>query len=139
MVSLSADGLTATFIPGVDLANSTLYTATITTGAKDLNNNAMATNFVWSFTTAATGPISGQQAFYAFDEGSGTIANDSSGNGNNGNIIGATWTTGKSGGGLSFDGRLCQQNDPFRRTETFAGITTAVWIRTSATDTGERR
>ncbi|BBO17989.1 hypothetical protein BPIT_22810 [Candidatus Brocadia pituitae] len=34
-MSLSADGLTATFNPNVDLANSTLYTATITTGAKD--------------------------------------------------------------------------------------------------------
>ncbi|BBO17990.1 conserved hypothetical protein [Candidatus Brocadia pituitae] len=42
VVSLSADGLTATFNPNVDLANSTLYTATITTGAKDANNNAMA-------------------------------------------------------------------------------------------------
>ncbi len=44
------------------------------------------------------------QAHYAFDEGSGTIAVDSFGNGNDGTIYGAAWTTGKSGGGLYFDG-----------------------------------
>lgn len=42
---------------------------------------------------------------YTFDEGLGTIVNDTSGNGNDGTIIGATWTTGKSRGALSFDGR----------------------------------
>jgi hypothetical protein len=46
----------------------------------------------------------GLVASYSFDEGSGTILSDSSGNGNNGTINGATWTTGKYGGGLSFDG-----------------------------------
>jgi hypothetical protein len=44
---------TATFTPSSPLALSTLYTATITTGAKDLFGNALASNFVWSFTTAA--------------------------------------------------------------------------------------
>jgi hypothetical protein len=39
-----------------------------------------------------------------FDEGSGTIAKDESGHGNDGTIYGATWTTGISGKALSFDG-----------------------------------
>lgn len=39
-----------------------------------------------------------------FDEGSGTIAKDASGHGNDGTIHGATWTTGISGKALSFDG-----------------------------------
>jgi len=39
-----------------------------------------------------------------FDEGSGTTAKDSSGNGNDGTIYGATWTTGVSGKALQFDG-----------------------------------
>ena len=39
------------------------------------------------------------------DEGSGTVAYDSSGNGNDGNLMnGPTWTTGKIGGALKFDG-----------------------------------
>ena len=44
---------TATFAPLTNLAPSTTYTATITTGAKDLAGNALAVNYVWNFTTAA--------------------------------------------------------------------------------------
>lgn len=44
-------GDTALFTPAGVLANSTLYTATITTGAADLAGNALATNHVWTFTT----------------------------------------------------------------------------------------
>ena len=47
-------GTTATFTPASDLAISTLFTATITTGAKDLAGNALAVDFVWTFTTGAT-------------------------------------------------------------------------------------
>jgi hypothetical protein len=50
---------TAIFTPATALTPNTLYTATITTGAKtteatDLDDNALATNFVWSFTTSAS-------------------------------------------------------------------------------------
>ncbi|MFH1628039.1 MAG: ice-binding family protein [Pseudomonadota bacterium] len=47
-------GTTATFNPTSNLAVSTVYTATITTGAKDLADNALAADKVWSFTTRAT-------------------------------------------------------------------------------------
>src|SRR5204862_394492 len=61
---------------------------------------------------AGTGAISGPSAAattglvaaYSFDEASGTTAKDSSGNGNAGTISNATWTTGKNGGALSFNG-----------------------------------
>lgn len=44
-------------------------------------------------------------AAYGFNEGSGTAVTDVSGNGNNGTINGATWTTsGKYGNALSFNG-----------------------------------
>ena len=43
---------TATFTPSSLLAASTTYTATITTGAKDIAGNALAANTVWSFTTS---------------------------------------------------------------------------------------
>ncbi len=47
-------GSTATFTPSSPgLTVSTTYTATITTGAQNLNGNALASNTVWSFTTAA--------------------------------------------------------------------------------------
>ena len=46
-------GTTAVFTPENDLTASTVYTATITTGAKDIAGNALATNKVWNFTTSA--------------------------------------------------------------------------------------
>jgi len=45
---------TATFTPSRPLALSTLYTATITTGAQDTFGNALTSNFVWTFTTGST-------------------------------------------------------------------------------------
>jgi hypothetical protein len=46
-------GITATFTPEVDMAPNTVYTATITTGAKDVNGHALASNYTWNFTTGA--------------------------------------------------------------------------------------
>jgi hypothetical protein len=43
--------LTATFLPVTNLASSTIYTATITTGVKDLAGNALAVAKIWSFNT----------------------------------------------------------------------------------------
>jgi hypothetical protein len=50
---VSFTGTTAAFAPASNFAPNTLYTATITTGAKDLTGNALASNYVWSFTTGA--------------------------------------------------------------------------------------
>jgi ketosteroid isomerase-like protein len=49
---VSYSGTTATFTPTLVLANSALFTATITTGAHDLTGAPLAANFVWTFTTA---------------------------------------------------------------------------------------
>jgi hypothetical protein len=49
--AVSYSGLVATFNPTASLAYSTLYTATVTTGATDLAANHMAANHVWTFTT----------------------------------------------------------------------------------------
>lgn len=49
-------------------------------------------------------PTSGLAAYWSMDEGSGSTAADSSGNGNNGTLSGPVWTAGNRGGALSFDG-----------------------------------
>lgn len=46
---------TATFNPASNLANNTIYTATVTTGVKDVAGNALAVAKTWSFTTVTTG------------------------------------------------------------------------------------
>ncbi len=51
--TVGVSGSTATFTPSAALAGSTQYTATITTGARDVAGNALASNFTWSFTTTA--------------------------------------------------------------------------------------
>lgn len=53
VVTYVAAGSIATFVPAANLTPSTLYTATITTGAKDLAGTSLAANYVWTFTTAA--------------------------------------------------------------------------------------
>jgi hypothetical protein len=51
--AISYAGTTASFTPTVDLISGTVYTATITTGAKNLANVPLASNYVWNFTTKA--------------------------------------------------------------------------------------
>jgi hypothetical protein len=78
-VSYDAPSHVATFTPTSNLALNTLYTATITTGAQDLFGNPLATNYVWTFTTAttacqATPPPLGSAANFAILAGS-TVTN----------------------------------------------------------------
>lgn len=50
-------GMTATFTPSGNLVANTAYTASITTGAKDLAGNALAANTVWTFTTGGVSAV----------------------------------------------------------------------------------
>jgi hypothetical protein len=50
-VTYNAASNIATFTPASNLAASALFTATVTTGAKDLAGNPLAANKVWTFTT----------------------------------------------------------------------------------------
>lgn len=64
-----------------------------------------------------------------FEEGAGTTTADGSGNGHTGTINGATWTTGKVGNALSFDGvndwvTIQDAND----LDFTTGMTLAAWI-----------
>jgi hypothetical protein len=63
--TVTYSGTTATFTPTTFLAASSMYTATITTGATDAIGTTLASNFVWSFTTGtiptviSTNPVNG--------------------------------------------------------------------------------
>ena len=54
--TITYSGNTASFKPLSNLISGTTYTATITTGAKNLAGVAMANNYVWTFTTLFTAP-----------------------------------------------------------------------------------
>lgn len=49
--SVSYANGTASFTPAAALSSSTLYTAAVTTGVKDIAGNPLATAYLWSFTT----------------------------------------------------------------------------------------
>jgi outer membrane protein OmpA-like peptidoglycan-associated protein len=51
--SVTAVGSTATFTPVNNYENGKVYTATVTTGAKDLAGNRMANNYMWEFNAGA--------------------------------------------------------------------------------------
>ena len=53
---------------------------------------------------SSTVPLENLEALWLFDENSGSVANDSSGNNYNGSISGAAWSQGKFGNALTFDG-----------------------------------
>lgn len=52
-VSYNVLSKVATFTPNSDLLANTNYTATVTTGVKDLANNALNSNKVWTFSTGS--------------------------------------------------------------------------------------
>jgi hypothetical protein len=79
---------------------------------------------VWSFTT-----FRAIAAWWKFDEGTGTIAYDSVGN-NNGTVYGATWTTGKIAGALSFNG-TSNYVDCGSGPSNYDNITVSAWMKTS--------
>jgi len=65
---------------------------------------------------------------WRFDEGSGTTAYDSSGNGNDGTLVGgATWAAGRFGGGIELDGTSGYVSVPGFELTTDS-ITFAIWI-----------
>ena len=54
--AVSYSGSTAAFTPGTVLAYGTVYTATITSGAKNPGGTPLRANYVWSFTTISAPP-----------------------------------------------------------------------------------
>ena len=79
-------------------------------------------------------------AAYNFNEGSGTVLNDLSGNGNQGTLVnGPVWSTGKYGGALTFDGAndLVTINDATSLHLTNV-MTLEAWVRSTTTSSGWR-
>ena len=76
--SVTYSGITARFTPDANLIPNTVYTATITTGARDIAGNALAVNYTWTFTTTNTAfvpPFLGSVALYGAFGGNAGITN----------------------------------------------------------------
>jgi fibronectin type 3 domain-containing protein len=91
--------------------------------------------------TVTQPPPSGLVAAYGFDTGSGTVAPDQSGNGNNGTLTNATWAgagAGKYGDAVSFNGTNAYVSVP--HTASLA-LTTAMtldaWVKPTTLSAGD--
>ncbi len=116
--SVTAEGKYLTYQwkkDGVDLTGETNATLNITDANATLHDGNYSVVVSNDFGSVESGEIlvdvnttwstDGLVGWWKFDETNGTVAYDSSGNGNDGNLTnGPTWTTGKIGGALSFDG-----------------------------------
>ena len=89
--------------------------------------------------TVPTGVV-GLVGAYPFDEGRGLSVADVSGHGNDGRIIGATWTTrGRYQNALSFDGSDdLVRISPSASLDLDSGLTLSAWVRPSASQSGWR-
>ena len=86
--------------------------------------------------TEAAATDSGLVAAYAFDEESGTTVTDASGNGNNGTISKATWSTsGKYGDALQFNGTNALVSIPDAASLNLSSaMTLEAWVDPSTVD-----
>jgi hypothetical protein len=114
--------------PLANLAAATLYHYRVR--SRDAAGN-LAVSGDSTFTTAALPvPI----AYWKLDEGAGTKAGDSSGNGNTGTLLnGPVWTAGRSGKALSFDGINDYVRVPHAAMLDAYPLTVVAWFKTTST------
>ena len=96
--------------------------------AFDTNGNTSGRTVQDASTSLCDAP-SGLVAAYAFDETSGSVLHDSSGNGHDGTISGATWTSGHDGGALSFNGSNASVDLGSLGTFYQSGFTLEGWVQ----------
>jgi PKD repeat protein len=104
------------------------YTVSLQVSGPDGSNTATKSGYIRVSTPSST---PGLIAAYSFDEGGGTTVADRSGNGNTGTLKnGPTWTTGKYGGALSFDGLNDYVAIPNSLSLDIAGkqLTISLWV-----------
>jgi chitodextrinase len=124
---------TGTSYQNTGLAPGTTYTYTV--AAYDAAGNFSAESSPASATTTAGGqPAGASRLSYKFQEGTGTITSDGSGNGNTGTLAGATWTnSGKYGNAIAFDGATSYVTTP-DSTSLDLGTTGTIeaWVKLSS-------
>jgi hypothetical protein len=104
------------------------------------NTPSYCNGSAWTPFGDATCPAFGLVARWTMEEGSGTTIADSIGGGGTGTLTnGPTWTTGRSGNGINFDGTNDYVNVPVNSTlNTTSNTTISAWFKADVT-TGTRR
>ena len=103
---------------------------TLTAVARDGANNTTSSSPVAVTVTNAGVSTTGLRAAYGFDETSGSIALDSSGNSKTATVVAGTWAgAGRFGGAVSLNGTSAHVNPPALGTFYKTGFTYEAWVR----------
>src|SRR6476661_6153166 len=115
--------------------NSALLTSTaIIRNALRCSTTLNVRTLVWcllaSLPPAALAQTSGLISAYGFNEGTGTVVTDVSGNSNNGTISNGTWSaSGRYGAALSFNGSSSRVDIPDSASlDLTTGMTIEAWV-----------
>ncbi|HEY6272836.1 MAG TPA: Ig-like domain-containing protein [Terriglobales bacterium] len=88
-------------------------------------------------TLTVTSTIPGLVGWWKFDDGSGTTAVDSSGNGNTATLVnGVSWVTGETGGAVSANGVNQYVNTPSINLSSTNAVTVALWVNRTYSTVG---
>jgi Concanavalin A-like lectin/glucanases superfamily/Bacterial Ig-like domain/Bacterial Ig domain len=126
---LGAEDTTSPFGFGWDTRGGADGTHTLTAVARDPSGNTRTSAPVTVTVDNSSAPPS-LVAVYGFEEASGTVVSDGSGNGHGGTIVGATRVSGgRYGSGLSFDGVDDRVDLPALGTFYDGGFTIEAWVK----------
>jgi hypothetical protein len=129
--SYNATGLPA----GLSVNTSNGVISGTPTSVGTTNVTISATNSVGTGSATLTITITnGLVLYWKLDESSGTVASDSSGNGNTGSLNGGTWSSGEFNNGLSFNGSGQYAITANNLSSQFGSgsVTIAVWFKAVA-------
>ncbi|MEO8660385.1 MAG: LamG-like jellyroll fold domain-containing protein, partial [Bryobacteraceae bacterium] len=124
---------TVTVAAGATAASFTATASTVTVSQTVIVTATLGTSSLTATLTVVP-PSTGVLSAYPFSEGTGTTTADVSGNGNTGQLQGATWTTsGKYGSALSFNGSSSyvdlRNGSSF---QTTGSMTWSAWVKAVA-------
>ncbi len=131
--SLGAEDTTAPYSIQWDTTTASNGVHTLQARARDTAGNlgTSSSSVTVTVSNSAPPPPAGLVAGWAFNESLGTTVNDASGNGNTATLQnGPTWTLGKYGGGLRFDGVNDFLTAPSSPSLNLSGtaLTLSMWI-----------
>ena len=126
---------------GVDLAGETNATLNITDANATLHDGNYSVVVINDFGSVESdltevmvkdAILNGLVGWWKFDETSGTVAYDSSGNGNDGNLMnGSTWTSGKIGGAIYLNGSSPVEVSNYKGVTGTQARSVSFWMKSS--------
>ena len=133
--NLGAEVTAAPYAVSWNTTTAAAGTHTLTAVARDAAGNTTTSASVGVTVGSGTVASPGLVGYWKFDDASGTTAVDSSGVGNTGTLVnGPTWTTGKIGSALAFNGLSNYVSVASKPALNAFPLTVGVWLKTSTAD-----